>query len=290
MDRIIQKSGLLLLALLCFFLDHSYSEIVPKYTDEQCLSCHGKPDLHQTCPDGAIRSLYVNPDEWRQDIHFKKDMTCVHCHVNANPFLHFREGFIDVDCSSCHPEEAEEYQKNIHLGFSPVSPNKELPLCYHCHTKHHILKHDDPSSSVHERNIGSTCGECHPEVMIAGVLKGTSLGKISGHRKGDLSERFDMMVCIKCHYEDSAHGAKRAYPDFCVRCHVYPDQLDYVMGPTHLNSKKWAGFNYFGGGLVLCLLFGAVLFVGFKSRKGIYGSAKNWIQKMKIKEEENTED
>lgn len=285
MDSIIQKLFLIFFVLLLLFVGHIYSQVLPLYTDQECLSCHGKPEIHQTTLDGSIRSLYVDPKEWQQDIHYKKEMTCVHCHVNANPILHFREGLIDVDCSSCHPEEAEEYQKNIHLGFTPVSPNKELPLCYHCHTKHHILRHDDPLSSVHERNIGQTCGECHPEVMITGLLQGSSMGKISGHRKGDLSESFDMMVCIRCHYEDAAHGSKRAYPDFCSRCHAVKAKLDYMLGPTHVSSQKWVGFNYLCGGLALFLFFGAAIFVGYRSRKGILTGAKKWYEKMKIAED-----
>ncbi len=257
------------------------------YTDQECLDCHGKPTLFQIMRDGRGRSLFVNPEEWSQDVHLKINMTCVDCHINANPFMHFREGFIDVDCARCHPEEAEEYQKNIHFDYGkPISRDKELPQCYHCHTKHFILRHDDLFSSVHEKNIAETCGTCHAEVMVEGILEGASLGKISGHRKGDLGERFDMNMCLNCHYTDSAHGAKRVYKDFCSRCHNVRLKAGSVMGPTHLNSKKWDMPNYIGGGLIVFLIVGMCIFVGYRSRQDISNGVKNWYENLKIRNEE----
>ena len=251
-----------------FFCVSSLSQS-PTYEDEGCLVCHGKPEIFQITQNGNIRSLYVNPGEWSQDIHHKSTIRCVDCHIDANPFLHFREGFIDANCARCHPEEEEEYQKNIHLTFSASSPNKELPLCFHCHTKHHVLRHDNSSSSTHEKNIGRTCGSCHPEVMVKAILWGTSLGKISGHRKGDISEKFEMRVCLKCHFEDAAHGSKRPYQDFCSRCHDIRSKGSTFMGPTHLKSKRWINLNYTGDGLILLLIAGACIVVGYRSRKGI---------------------
>jgi len=267
------KRCILLLFILLFSRSFAQDS---RFTDQDCLFCHGKPDISQITKDGKTRSLFVDPGEWSQDIHRNSKITCVDC----------REGFIDVDCARCHPEEEEEYQKNIHLTFPAPSKNKELPLCYHCHTKHHILLHDDPSSSVHEDNVGETCSACHPEVMVTGILKGTSLGKISGHRKGDLGERFDMKVCINCHYDDSAHGAKRSYKEFCSRCHDVRSKGNSVMGPTHLDSQRWVWLNYTGGGLVILLLVGACVLAGYKSRKGITDRVKNWWDSIKIKEKE----
>ncbi len=252
------------------------------FSDQDCLACHGKPEISQIMHDGNLRILYVDPEKWSQDIHRIGNLTCVDCHKNAHPLLHFREGFIDVDCARCHPIEEEEYQKNVHLTFSTITPGKELPLCYHCHTKHNILKHDDPNSSVHESNIGETCGACHPEIMVKGILKGTSLGKISGHRKGDIAEKFDMNVCISCHYKDSAHGAKRVYKDFCTRCHDVRSKGNLIMGPTHLDAARWSTLNYVGNGLLFfVLLLLGTMFV-FKSRKQIVSRIAAWQENMKM--------
>lgn len=232
-----------------------------------------------------MRSLFVNPEKWNQDIHQKGKILCVDCHANANPYIHFREGFIKVDCARCHPEEAEEYQKNIHLSFALPTPGKELPLCFDCHTKHNVLPHDDPESSVNVNNIGETCGNCHQEVMIKGILSGTSLGKISGHRKGDLSERFEMKICINCHYEDSAHGAKRVYKDFCSHCHNVRLKSGWIMGSIHLDSQRMSRINNLNNGLVILLFFGILVLAGFKSRKGIAEGIKIWFESMKMEKE-----
>ncbi|NOR21086.1 MAG: hypothetical protein GQ476_00085 [Candidatus Aminicenantes bacterium] len=280
----LKKCLLIFFVFSIFSFNRSFSQI-SAYTDQDCLSCHGKPDISQITSAGKVRSIFVDPEEWSQDIHHKGSMVCVDCHTNANPYLHFREGFIDVDCARCHPEEEEEYQKNIHLTFATPSPNKELPLCYHCHTKHHILLHDDPSSSVHEDNVGETCSECHAEVMVKGIFKGSSLGKISGHRKGDLSEKFDMSMCLNCHYDDSAHGAKRPFKDFCSRCHDVRSRARSLLGPTHLDSIRWVKLNYMGGGFAILLFVGMGVFFGYKSRKTITGGIKTWYESMKIKEE-----
>ena len=267
---------------LCMQLSFSQSY---SYPDQECLSCHGKPDIAQIMSDGKVRSLFVDPEEWSQDIHHKGRLLCVDCHTLANPYLHFREGFINVDCARCHPEEAEEYQKNIHLEFAVPSPGKELPLCFHCHTKHHVLLHDDPSSSVNEENIGETCGNCHAEVMVQGVFAGSSLGKISGHRKGDISEKFDMTICISCHYEDSAHGAKRVYKDFCSRCHDVRSMANVVMGPTHLTLPRFSWLNYANSALTLSFVIGIFIFFGYRSRKSIANGFKSWLEHMRIEEE-----
>jgi hypothetical protein len=121
--------------------------------------------------------------------------------------------------------------------------------------------------------------------MVKGIFKGSSLGKISGHRKGDLSERFDMRVCLNCHYEDSAHGAKRPYKDFCSRCHDVRAKTGSLIGPTHLDSIRWVRLNYMGGGFTLLLLVGMVFFFGYKSRQAIAGRMRTWYESMKIKEE-----
>lgn len=278
----LRKSISISVVFLIFPFHSSFSQT---YTDQDCLSCHGKPEIFQITREGTVRPVYVNPEEWSQDVHHQIKMLCVDCHLNANPYLHFREGFIDVDCARCHPEEEEEYQKNIHLTFSTPSLNKEFPLCFHCHTKHHVLRHDDSLSSINEKNVGKTCGQCHAEVMVEGILNGASLGKISGHRKGDLGEKFDMKVCINCHYDDSAHGAKRAYKDFCSRCHNVYSKAGPIIGPTHLNSQRWVWLNYLDGSLVIFLFVGTFVFISYTRRKRIMNGIKAWHERMKIEEQ-----
>ena len=285
----LKRLATLLIIPLSLFVQESFSQS-HYYADKECLSCHGKPEISQIMSDGKVRSLFVDQGKWSQDIHHRGNVLCVDCHTQANPYLHFREGHVNVDCARCHPEEAEEFQRNVHLTFSAPSPGKELPLCFHCHTKHHVLPHDDPASSVHENNIGETCGSCHAEVMVQRISKGGSLGKISGHRKGDISERFDMMVCINCHYQDSAHGTKRVHKDFCSRCHDVRSMANFVTGPTHLDSLRASPLNYLSSALVLSLVVGVFVYLGYRSRESIVNRVKSWFEGMRIEEETHEKD
>lgn len=274
---------LLILCVLVFVLFLRSFPADPMYTDQECLVCHGKINCAQILKNGVVRSLYVDPVEWAQDMHKKGELACVDYHIHANPYVHFREGFVDVDCAKCHPERSEEYLRNVHFESAPLSPDRELPLCYHCHTKHHILRHDDPSASINENNIDTTCGECHSEVMVKGLLKGSSIGKISGHRKGDISEKYDMNICIQCH--NPAHGSNTVYKEFCTRCHDPNQTPNAVIGPTHLDSTKWASYNAVGGSLVLFLILGTFVYLGFKSRGELGKRIKDWHESMKVPEE-----
>jgi hypothetical protein len=122
--------------------------------------------------------------------------------------------------------------------------------------------------------------------MVKGVFTGSSLGKISGHRKGDIAEKFDMHVCISCHYEDSAHGVKRVYKDFCSRCHDVRSPANVVMGPTHLALPTVSSLNYVNGALVLSFALGIFIFFGYRSRKKIANGVKSWLGKMRVEEEQ----
>lgn len=276
------KTIILILSLsgLCFGLHPSPQS--QKYSDQECLICHGLINIAQVLPDGVLRSLYVNPEEWAQDVHHKGKLLCVDCHPEANPYVHFREGFRDVDCARCHPEQAEEFLKNIHFEFTPITPGKRLPLCYDCHSKHYVLRHDDPSATIHEQKIEATCAECHPEVMVKSILRGASLGKISGHRKGDISEKFDMAVCIQCHAPD--HGTNTVYKEFCARCHDPQQTLNVAIGPTHLNSAKWLAFNTAGSMFALFLILGIFVILGYKSRKSFATKLRDWHDSMRLSE------
>ena len=120
--------------------------------------------------------------------------------------------------------------------------------------------------------------------MVKGMLQGASLGKISGHRKGDFSERFDMEVCVNCHLEDSAHGSKQAYKDFCSRCHDYRSKASFLIGPIHLDSNKMSLLNTIGAGLIFLFLFGTSIIMGYTSRRKIAAKIKDWHESMKLEE------
>lgn len=119
--------------------------------------------------------------------------------------------------------------------------------------------------------------------MVKELFKGSSIGKISGHRKGDISEKFDMAICIQCH--NPSHGSGTVYKDFCTRCHDPNKKANIAMGPTHLNSTKWIGYNSLGGGLALFLILGTFVYLGYRSRERLGKTVKDWHDSMKVREE-----
>jgi len=137
-----RKSHLLILCFFGFALALQSSPKTPLYTDQECLACHGDINLAQVLNDGTIRSLYVDPEAWTQDVHKMGDLLCVDCHTHANPYVHFREGFLDVDCAKCHPEQSEEYLKNVHFESIPQSHRSDFHnYCIRWGVQ--ILSHED---------------------------------------------------------------------------------------------------------------------------------------------------
>lgn len=193
--------------------------------DLDCLECHRDAKLRQMLATGELRALFVDPEEWEKDVHHKKGIKCIECHIGMTPFLHPKEGCRRVACDRCHPIQSEENQLNLHNRFGRMT-NRPLPECYDCHTKHAVKTKSDPNFTMNGKKIGKTCCSCHGEMTPQRLITLSPAYLILGHRKCDISEKFDLKVCINCH-GDASHGIWIGYPDYCVTCH---------------NSKKRAGF------------------------------------------------
>jgi cytochrome b subunit of formate dehydrogenase len=89
-------------------------------------------------------------------------------------------------------------------------------MCTNCHTAHRELPHDNPESSVNDRNIPATCGSCHNG--IEGQFEH------SVHSRNVTKTDKPLPVCNDCH---SAHtiqrtdneGFKLTIMTQCGRCH-----------------------------------------------------------------------
>jgi formate dehydrogenase gamma subunit len=77
--------------------------------------------------------------------------TCAHCHEAIG----IRETF------GLPAGRLSTYQDSFHglaaRGGSPVAAN-----CASCHGYHKVLPSTDPASATHQKNLGATCGRCHP--------------------------------------------------------------------------------------------------------------------------------
>ncbi len=185
--------------------------------DWQCLECHQDGKLKQPSAGGDVRSLHVDPEAWNQDVHHNKNIKCIDCHLEVTPVSHPKEGARRAACERCHPEACEEYQSNLHNVFMGAI-NDPLPECYDCHTKHNVRLKADPESTIHEKNLGKTCGSCHEDKLRTRFAMFLPTSLLLGHRKCDVNEKLDLSICINCH-GDAGHGSLTAYPEYCDRCH-----------------------------------------------------------------------
>lgn len=179
-------------------------------TDDYCMKCHDDPNLVMANDEGGIKSLYVDLeeyDEFRGTLHKKEKIACVKCHSNvdiAREPICINSG--PVDCSACHPEENDIFQKSIHGKLlAKLDPN--APGCTDCHGKHANMSKANPDSPINPINIPLLCGSCHQEGKKAAVRikKGhehniVSTYSMSIHGKGLVkSGLLVSATCASCH-------------------------------------------------------------------------------------------
>ncbi len=148
-----------------------------------CTDCHNKHlILNHKNPDSSVneknipatcstchRGIYM---EYRDSVHFSVDKrkmndlpTCTTCHtthkisdVKMDKFM--KE--VTHTCGSCHKDLSKSYMNTMHGKTYQLGYQKSAK-CSDCHNSHHILKVDDPESSVGYKNIVNTCRKCHED-------------------------------------------------------------------------------------------------------------------------------
>ncbi len=229
--------------------------------DQDCLDCHRDLMLKTISSTGELRSIYVDPQEWVEDIHHKKGIKCVDCHEGMTPFSHPKEGARRVGCTRCHPGASEENQLNIHNAFAGIT-DKSLPECYDCHTKHRVRAKRDAESTVRGENVGKTCYSCHENIRRKGYINFLPTRIFLGHRKCDVDVKFNIKACINCH-GDAGHGPMTTYPEYCGRCHNTMEKGDFFSATHASSSSQSQPFRFLMGnmslGLNLALIIGALI-------------------------------
>ncbi len=224
-------------------------KIIPPYTNQNCLKdCHGEPTIMGGGERGIRRSLYVDVKRYVLSVHGKKGIGCIDCHQGADPNVHPREGYPNVDCRACHSiSNAGDYfpygaaEKLLKRGLEPV-PNEarkgkvwgrtrhawawengkpNAPFCDDCHTEHYVLPASDPDSTVNRANIARTCSACHEDILLAGGVGGAlARFRVQAHGKGDISGKFSVRECLSCHQGEGAHAEEDLTGQACPRCHL----------------------------------------------------------------------
>jgi hypothetical protein len=211
------------------------------YAVDECIACHR--DVHLTKRDdaGAVRSLYVDKEEFMQSVHAELGYTCVTCHEDATADTHPARGLKKVTCIECHDEVAALHSTDPH-GKAAAAGNPDAPQCYDCHSTHSVLPSTNPGSTVHRDNLVLTCGACHPDqagpalitlarayatgeqhsLPFPGFMTTLFSGvpsRLKGHGKVNMAEDYSTQRCGSCHIDVIHHSGQPIQADICAECH-----------------------------------------------------------------------
>ena len=218
-------------------------------TNDDCFACHGDKDFQTE----SGRKLYVNPEVFAKSIHGKNSVECVMCHTELAGVTDFphKSKLKQVDCSACHQDAADVYDKGIH-GKDRVAGNKDVASCADCHGAHDILPASDPESRINPINVTQICERCHtdPDMVKRYNMKDpafikeydSSVHGLALHKSGLVSTA----VCNSCHgaheiYPRSDPDSKinrKNIPRTCGACHVgiFRDYIQSVHGIDYLKG------------------------------------------------------
>ncbi|HPF69050.1 MAG TPA: cytochrome c3 family protein, partial [Candidatus Krumholzibacteria bacterium] len=202
-------------------------------SDRECLKCHAQEGLHSAMPGREAESMTVDQAELVDSAH--QNVRCIQCHTGATP-THDRPCDTipsRVDCAVCHAGVVDVFMGSIH-GKLRNQGDPDGPDCRSCHGTHHILKHDNPASPTHVRNVPDLCGRCHDEGGIADRrYEGTEHSMVKNYKEsvhGRALKSSGLVVtatCIDCHTthailpsKDVKSSVSRAnVADTCGKCH-----------------------------------------------------------------------
>jgi hypothetical protein len=193
---------------------------VPKvwgYTPDECVRCH-------RLGSGESKT-YINLREYESSVH-GREMTCADCHEDIKDISHINHEIGRIDCQRCHDEP------NLHAKDGSVT-------CKSCHPPHRIYPADDPRSSVSSKNLGNTCGNCHPAQTETGGLF-ASLGsfQIASHPKQNFAEAANRTMCLACHQGQAAHGERKPINhQNCGTCHLPLGTNSSKLGYIHTSTN-----------------------------------------------------
>ncbi len=232
--------------IVCSALSMALAISAAAQMKNSCLDCHSALDA----------PLHVTADQFSQDIHAQKGLTCANCH-GGNPAsdddaMNPKAGFkgkitraqVPAVCGSCHSDasymrqynpslrtdQAAQYKTSQH-GKLLAKGDTNVAVCTDCHSVHDLRPASDPRSNVHPLNVANTCSRCHSnrDHMKAYKISTEQFAGYSGSVHHDaLTVRGDLSAptCTTCH---GNHGAAppgvASVGNVCSTCHAFQAQL-----------------------------------------------------------------
>ncbi len=120
-------------------------------------------------------------EEFRASIHHPDNVvttedlpTCESCHTSHEITRIDAQGFRFMmmdQCGRCHEDFAGTFFDTYHGKVTQLG-SEGAAKCYDCHGTHNILPSENPQSTLSQRHVVETCGECHPRahLQFAGYL------------------------------------------------------------------------------------------------------------------------
>lgn len=213
-----------------------------------CVQCHtgATPSLHRACAtvkqvDCSICHAEV-VSTFREGVHGSlwergdpAAPSCTGCH-GTHHVLPRRDPrsptYVQNEpalCARCHGEGAvvdlrrggnehrvENYNHSVHGQALSEAGLVVSATCSDCHTAHHVMRQDDPRSSIHRSRIADTCATCHK-----GVLEDF---RHSIHWTGEGRPGAPLPMCDNCHSSHEitrtdAAGFMKEIVNTCGHCH-----------------------------------------------------------------------
>ena len=256
--------------------------------ENNCLSCHGNPDLEKPDSNGKEISLYVSESAVNSAAHRYIDCTTCHTtkpHEVATPLT---KQSLAEKCGSCHQYEYKLHLDSVH-GQQLVQGNPDVATCVDCHSPennpHSVIRVLEYAAPTYKKNIAETCSKCHgDEKLMAnyGIVEKVYESYMrSFHGKAmQLSNyeiaQLDEATCTNCH---GVHDIKSvAEPvssvagmgnllETCRQCHPAAD-ASFVSGfPGHKEASPqnipvaYYAEKFFTVLLITVLSFGAIIVV-----------------------------
>ncbi|MBE0570058.1 MAG: hypothetical protein IH618_00815 [Ignavibacteriaceae bacterium] len=213
-----------------------------------CGNCHREGEKAAVRYSGSEKNI-VN--HYTESIHGKGLLksgltvtaTCTDCHTahkelpHTNPESSINRNNISNTCGTCHHGIEEQFENSIH---SPLlsDTDKQLPVCFDCHSAHEIKRADTEGFKL---EIMSQCGRCHEK--IADSYFDTYHGKVSqlGYTK--------TAKCYDCHgahdilpvTNPKSHLSRENVVETCKTCHPSANRqfAGYLTHATHHDPDKY---------------------------------------------------
>lgn len=165
--RALTKSGLLV-AAVCSNC-HGSHEILPAKDPKSSISRGRLPETCGSCHAGvlAVYEKSVHGQAWKNNV--SRAPICTDCHsahrMQRVELESWKLGILQ-ECGTCHLERLKTYRDTFHghvtyLGFVVGA------RCSDCHGSHNIFPPTNPQSTIHSKNIVTTCRKCHPKATLS---------------------------------------------------------------------------------------------------------------------------